>query len=230
MCRSVPFPIVHRIPILTILLTLLLTTVLTSAPRAEIHEVTVASFAFTPQNITITDGDTVRWVWLSGFHTATSGSDCVADDLFNGPLDAGNPTLEFTFDGQLGDIPYFCIPHCVIDMVGNITVLPQMSSVEEGTAMSPEMPRPLFSAAPNPLQSSTTLTFTLGEPAAVHLAIYDAGGRVVTTLVDGDYGSGAHAVPWSGVADAGGALATGVYYAHFSAGDQVDVRPLMLVR
>ncbi len=87
MSRNVPFRLAHLIPILILALTM----ALQSAPRAEIHEVAVSNFDFTPQNLTINDGDTVRWVWVSGNHTATSGSDCVADGLFDGLVDAANP-------------------------------------------------------------------------------------------------------------------------------------------
>lgn len=211
-------------------LILVLTAFSIGAPLAEIHEVTVANFAFTPQDITITDGDTVRWIWVGGIHTATSGADCVADGLFSGSLNSTNPVYEFTFNGQLGDIPYFCIPHCALDMVGMVTVQSSTTAVEEGGVEDPEVFQLLVKATPNPLHSSTTLHFTLAGPTEIQLAIYDAGGRLVTKLMEGHYGSGAHAVPWTGREASGGALPTGVYYARLNAGDQEDVRPLMLIR
>lgn len=93
---------------------------------AETHEVQVGNFFFSPQNLTIQKGDTVRWVWVSGTHTTTSGS---PDDLENSglvwdnPLNEGTPSFEHTFN-DAGAFPYYCTIHPA--MLASITV-------EEGT-------------------------------------------------------------------------------------------------
>ena len=38
------------------------------------HNITVANFAFSPNTLTVTVGDTIVWTWISGNHTATSTS------------------------------------------------------------------------------------------------------------------------------------------------------------
>jgi hypothetical protein len=45
---------------------------------------------------------------------------------------------------------------------------------------------------PNPFTGSTTLTFTLGKPGATQLTVFDATGKVIKTLVDGDLPAGTH--------------------------------------
>lgn len=93
----------------------------------SIHEVNQVEFAFDPRKITVEPGDTVRWIWSSGFHTVTSGAGCMFDGVhFDELLELANPVVEWVVpDGLEGDVPYFCLPHCVIfDMVGTITVVP----------------------------------------------------------------------------------------------------------
>jgi len=72
----------------------------------------------------------------------------------------------------------------------------------------------LLGAAPNPFNPATTIRFELaGEvsgPASVR--IFDAGGRLVRTLVDGVLPPGAQAVVWDGRNDGGRALGSGIYF------------------
>ena len=94
------------------------------------HEVIVRDFEFAPRTLAIEAGDIVRWVWESGSHTTTSGDvdACVPDGSWDAPIDQANPTFEFQFDG-LGVFPYYCIPHCLIDMNGMITVVEAIAEV-----------------------------------------------------------------------------------------------------
>ena len=91
---------------------------------AEIHEIGQVGITFVPDQITVQPGDTIRWNWSGGNHTVTSGSGCVFDGIhFNEPLTTTNATVEYTVPMEFtGEIPYFCQPHCVVNMVGNITV------------------------------------------------------------------------------------------------------------
>lgn len=85
--------------------------------------------AFTPNELSIELGDTVRWDWVSGFHSV---------DSFQGLFSSGAPLVgPFTYDvvfdqaflnaAQLGGLSgtsfdYFCTPHLLSGMVGNVTV------------------------------------------------------------------------------------------------------------
>jgi flagellar hook assembly protein FlgD len=64
----------------------------------------------------------------------------------------------------------------------------------------------------------------------VELRIYDLAGRLVRTLVDGPRAAGVNQVTWDGTDARGRAVASGTYYARLIAGEQVQVRPLVLVR
>jgi len=91
------------------------------APQAGEHVVNIIGIAFSPQNITIPEGDTIRWINNSGlFHTSTSGVGCVPSGLWSIDIPNGSQvTRDF---GTIGTFSYFCIPHCGALMTGTITV------------------------------------------------------------------------------------------------------------
>ncbi len=85
-------------------------------------------------------------------------------------------------------------------------------------------------AFPNPLESVTTLAFSLPLPSPVTLRIYDATGRVVASLLDGNPAAGPHEVRWDG-RDAGGQdVAQGVYFARIEAGAHAATESVVVVR
>lgn len=85
------------------------------------HVVTIDFLSFSPQNINIIAGDTVRWINNSDFfHTTTSGAGCVANGLWNLNLASG-AQVTHTLNTP-GTFPYFCIPHCGALMTGVINV------------------------------------------------------------------------------------------------------------
>jgi plastocyanin len=61
-------------------------------------------------------GDSVRWVWRSGFHTTTS-----SDNLWDAEISSVQRTFTYTFT-QPGVYEYYCIPHELIGMVGTVRV------------------------------------------------------------------------------------------------------------
>ena len=92
-----------------------------------VHEIVAEGASFIPADLTVAPGDTIRWTYGSGdFHTVTAGTKCIADNLhFNEFLHPGNPEVVYEVPRKFeGVIPYFCIPHCGIGMVGTITVEP----------------------------------------------------------------------------------------------------------
>src|SRR6185503_10291584 len=70
-----------------------------------IIDVSITSFAFTPPNLTINVGDTVRWTDNGGTHTTTSDT-----GVWNsGSLSPGQ-MFSFTFN-TTGTFPYHCAFH-----------------------------------------------------------------------------------------------------------------------
>lgn len=68
-------------------------------------DVTVQNFSFSPQNISIQTGDTVRWRAVSGVHNVTAD-----DGSFRSGSPASGFTFEFTFNTP-GTYRYYCEPH-----------------------------------------------------------------------------------------------------------------------
>lgn len=83
----------------------------------------------------------------------------------------------------------------------------------------------LESAAPNPFRSETTIRFALDAPSPVRLAVYDALGREVAILVDGEVAAGSHAQRFDG-----SALPNGVYLFRLDAMGQQAVGTMVLNR
>ena len=88
-----------------------------------------------------------------------------------------------------------------------------------------------LAAHPNPFNPTTRIRFVLDAAAAVDLAVHDASGRSVRTLLAGsERAAGAHSVDWDGRTDAGAELASGVYLLRLRAGERSAGRKLTLLR
>ncbi|MCY2959764.1 MAG: plastocyanin/azurin family copper-binding protein [Planctomycetota bacterium] len=99
---------------------------------AEVVEVRQYGFYFSPREIVIQPGDTVRWIWTSGTHTVTEGTDGLVNgnELFHSALTGGVPVFSFTFTPAFlalhpmpgGRYDYFCQPHFHLGMTGIVRV------------------------------------------------------------------------------------------------------------
>ncbi len=89
---------------------------------------------FSPRDITIAVGDTVRWVHNGGSHSVTEGNDGTVNgnEAFHSWLLGGSTaTFEVVFDAAFlaanprpGDMyRYFCLPHFAMDMKGTVSVV-----------------------------------------------------------------------------------------------------------
>ncbi|MBZ0269035.1 FG-GAP-like repeat-containing protein, partial [bacterium] len=80
-------------------------------------------------------------------------------------------------------------------------------------------PGPAFSLGtgmPNPFRGVTSIPFSLPRDGTVRLQVYDAAGRLVRTLRNGDLPAGRHVVTWDGRDGGGRATASGVYFYRLS--------------
>ena len=76
--------------------------------------------------------------------------------------------------------------------------------------------------APSPTRGPTRLSWTQARAERVSLAIFDAQGRLVRTLVDGlARDAGSHTVTWDGTDGAGRRAGPGLYFARLRVGDAV---------
>lgn len=83
---------------------------------------------------------------------------------------------------------------------------------------------------PNPFNPSTTIQYTLPEPAQVTIRIYDGLGKELRTILDAYQTSGTHEVKWDGK-DANGILvASGFYIYRIDAGGKAESKMMVLMK
>ncbi|HEX9970757.1 MAG TPA: DUF362 domain-containing protein [bacterium] len=78
---------------------------------------------------------------------------------------------------------------------------------------------------PNPFNSSTQIEFKLADSNLAKLNVYDARGRKINTLLDGELFPGEYSLKFDG-----GNLASGAYFYQLKAGQQLLTKKMMLVR
>ena len=83
---------------------------------------------------------------------------------------------------------------------------------------------------PNPFNPTTTIRFGLIEASHVSLQVYDAGGRLVRTLVDESRPAGPFTVEWDGRNEAAQPVASGIYFYRLTAGEFVQTRKMVMLK
>ena len=78
--------------------------------NATTYVVQVSNFQFNPQTLNVVVGDTIKWVWISGFHNATSNTVPPGALPFAGPLNSGSQEYKYKVT-QKGDYAYTCTYH-----------------------------------------------------------------------------------------------------------------------
>jgi len=187
---------------------------------ATVHTVTVANFSFTPQNITISQGDTVVWNCTQGHHNVHELS---SPAMFF----SGNPSMapwqyQFVFNVDPSEFNYQCDPHAP-GMAGTVTVLP-LSSIEMEHAYSAEG----FSLAqnyPNPFNGQTNIQFSVPFETDVKLTLMNILGQQVGVLFSGRAQTGSHRI----IFDAGD-LTSGLYFYRMETPGAVLIRTMQFIR
>lgn len=83
---------------------------------------------------------------------------------------------------------------------------------------------------PNPFDGRTRLALAQPSASRLRVAVYDAGGRLTTTLVDETFAPGHHAISWDGRRDNGRAAPAGVYFYRVERGGEIVVRRVVHMR
>ncbi len=98
-------------------------------------DVDVGNFFFNPSNVDIVAGDTVKWHFVSGTHTTTSGScnggNCTSSGIWASGVKSGG-TFDHLF-ASAGSFDYFCGVHLAM-MQGNVTVTGSLALTCDATA------------------------------------------------------------------------------------------------
>ena len=86
------------------------------------HAVDVLGMSFSPSVVNIEVGDTVEWVWVTGFHNVNGSLSAYPNNPegFESEMGSGL-TFSHTFNIE-GTYDYHCDPHLSMDMVGTVVV------------------------------------------------------------------------------------------------------------
>ncbi len=113
----------------------------------------------------------------------------------------------------------------------NVSVLLNVSPASSRVAPGASIPAfRLAAARPNPSRGPILLDFSLPAAARARMAVYDAEGRLIRTVLDGALGSGAHSLTWDARNDRGERVPAGVYYYELRAPGHTIGRPLVILR
>jgi plastocyanin len=95
----------------------------TTAIEPQTFEVLIDNLAFTPDEITITAGDSIVWIMQDGgtFHFVVEGDPGGAPDFDSPRLDVGDDWI-YTFDTP-GEYVYHCSNHSTVMRGATVTVL-----------------------------------------------------------------------------------------------------------
>lgn len=158
---------------------------------ATIHRVTVSS-QFTPSTVSAVTGDTMRWVWLSGFHTSTNTG--TAPNV----LPAGASSWNFSFTGPsdssdyvltvAGNYSYWCNIH---HFTGSLSVSQSTGII---TNSPPVNHLDVISSA-----SYAEIKFYIPADGRVNLSIYDLTGKKVQTILDNELIRGEYNHVWDAI-------------------------------
>jgi flagellar hook capping protein FlgD len=83
---------------------------------------------------------------------------------------------------------------------------------------------------PNPFNPDTNISFALEEAGKVEIAIFNAKGQNIRTLVNGNYTAGEHVINWNGRSDQQKAMPSGVYYYRMNSNAQYINKKMILLK
>ncbi|HMQ68252.1 MAG TPA: T9SS type A sorting domain-containing protein [Ignavibacteria bacterium] len=188
------------------------------------HNVSVSNFSFTPLNLNVTVGDTVKWTRVSGSHTTTcdgsEGSTRPAGaPSWDSPITSGIPTFSYVVT-VAGMYHYVCLPHAP-DMAGNINaVVSGITNLSE-LVSSYE----LSQNYPNPFNPETNINFSIPLSSDVKLSVYNVSGQEVASLVNERLDAGTYKVDWNAVN-----FTSGIYYYTIRTENFVQTRKMLLIK
>ena len=84
--------------------------------------------------------------------------------------------------------------------------------------------------SPNPFNSSTTIAFSIAEPGATSIIVYNVLGQRVRSLIDNNLPGGFHEVTWDGRDEHGRDVASGIYLYRIQSGAFVESKRLAIIR
>ena len=186
----------------------------------SVHVITAQDFTFSPQNVTVTVGDTVRWRNVQGHHNVRADN-----NSFTSGLPAPAPwTYNHVFTSA-GNNPYYCEPHGTpggggmsgVVIVQNPVSVPGDETIAEIFELNQNYP--------NPFNPTTKISYQSPVSSWQTLRVYDILGNEVATLVNEEKPAGYYEVEF----DASD-LTSGIYYYRINAGNYSETKKMILLK
>ncbi len=184
-----------------------------------LHDVSIVGLTFSPSELTISVGDTVRWTNNGGFHSVQ------ADDgnFTSGSASTNIWVYTYVFD-TAGDFRYYCSIHGGPNGVGMSGII----HVEAVTGVTDKVAVTNFSLKqnyPNPFNPSTIIEYSIPKGEFVILKVYNVTGALEKTIVSGYHPGGNYTVDFDG-----SDLASGVYIYQLIAGNYMSAKRMILLK
>ncbi|MGE0636482.1 MAG: T9SS type A sorting domain-containing protein [Bacteroidia bacterium] len=152
----------------------LLLTILFVNVYATIHVVQVSNFQFSPNSLNVNVGDTIRWTWVNGTHTTTSGIVPSGAASWNSPISSSSTTFDYKVT-VAGSYSYICVPHEGMNMIATFT-----ASGTTGIAASGQLnATTLF---PNPFVDELFIEQGNEQPEYTQISISDILGKQIKNV------------------------------------------------
>ncbi len=175
-------------------------------------------------------GRNVKLIWQTGKEVNNSGFEIQRKNIINDSWDVigfvgGQGTKDASSDYSFEDknLPSgkFVYRLKQIDYNGNFEYFELNGTVEISLPVKFE----LSQNYPNPFNPVTKINFSLPKDSRVELRVFDALGREISVLANGDFKAGYHTVEFNG-----SSLASGVYFYKITAGNYSNIMRMMLIK
>ncbi len=110
------------------------------------------------------------------------------------------------------------------------TIVPTPGVEEYGKSGILPTQTQMMTLHPNPFTRSMSISYQVSSSGSVDLRVYDAAGRMVSTLAEGSRDPGYYTVQWHGLDDQGRKVPAGVYFIKFSADNYQNVQKTVLLK
>ncbi len=182
--------------------------------------VQVADFAFSPSNLSVSVGDSIKWQWVSGIHTTTSANIPAGANGWDSPITISNQTFIYVVPAP-GTYQYVCTPHAPA-MSGSFTATP-IGIKNEGSSIPSGYK--LHQNFPNPFNPVTEIQLDIPKSSFVNLTVYDIVGKLAEVLVNGNLEAGSYSVEWNA-----SQYPSGIYFYQLSTGNFIQTRKMILAK
>jgi plastocyanin len=202
-------------------LIVLLLLLLTAKAYSTTFVVQAGGFSFSPNIINNAHvGDSIKWVWVSGFHTTTSTSVPAGALTWDFPLNAADPSYTYKIT-MPGTYNYQCTNHVLMGMTGSIiaisTGIERIGTVAEHYELSQNFP--------NPFNPSTNIKFSIPERGFVSMNVYDITGKLITNIVNQELASGTYTYQYN-ASD----IPSGIYFYRIQTNNFTLTRRMTLIK